>query len=60
MPRGASPGREREYRELEHKFEEEDGRYKRKSPDRNLPISDYQHLTAGKIRAKLDACPPRS
>ena len=27
MPKGASPKREREYKELEHKFEEE-GRYK--------------------------------
>ncbi len=87
MPPGASPKREREYRELEHKFEKE-GRYKGRedevaarivnkqrkeygetkdekrkdregrSPDRNLSISDYQHLTAGKIRAKLDDLSP--
>lgn len=83
MPRGASPKREREYRELKHSFKEE-GRYKGReaevasrivnrqrseygetkretqkdregrSPDRNLPIPDYQHLTVDQVSGKLD------
>ncbi len=82
MPRGASPKREREYRELKHKFEQS-GRYKGreeevasrivnkqraeygetkgekkkdregKSPDRNLPIKDYQHKTISEVQGKL-------
>lgn len=82
MPRGASPKRGREYRELKHRFKEE-GRYKGreeevasrilnkqrsgygetkdekrkdrqgKSPDRNLPIAEYQHKTVSEIRNKL-------
>jgi len=82
MPRGASPKREREYRELKHEFKEE-GRYKGreaevasrivnkqrskfgetkserqkdregKSPDRDLPISNYQHLTVDQVVGKL-------
>jgi hypothetical protein len=82
MPRGASPKREREYRELEHRFKEE-GRYEGReeevaarivnkqrreygetkgekvrdrrgeSPDRNLPLKDYQHLTVGQIVGRL-------
>ncbi len=81
MPRGASPKREREYRELKHKFKEE-GRYRGReeevasrivnkqraqygetktekakdrtgeSPDRTLPIRDYQHLTIPQIRSR--------
>ena len=27
-----------------------------KSPDRNLPIKDYQHLTVGEVKDKLDGC----
>ncbi len=82
MPRGASPKREREYRELEHRFKKE-GRYKGReeevaarivnkqrreygetgaerakdrrgeSPDRNLPLRDYQHLTVDQIVGRL-------
>ncbi len=82
MPRGASPKREREYRELKHRFKEE-GRYRGreaevasrivnkqralygetrgekqkdrqgKSPDRGLPIANYQHLSVGGVRSKL-------
>jgi uncharacterized phage-associated protein len=82
MPRGASTKREREYRELKHKFKQS-GRYKGreeevasrivnkqraqygetkaekrkdregKSPDRGLPIKDYQHLTINQITGKL-------
>ena len=84
MPRGASPKREREYRELKHKMKEE-GRYKGReeevasrivnkqraqygetrgekekdrrgqSPDRNLPIRDYQHLTVDQVLSKTDS-----
>ncbi len=83
MPRGASPKREQEYKELEHRFEQE-GRYKGrekqvaarivnkqraqygetkaekqkdregKSPDRNLPIKDYQHLRIDQITGRLN------
>jgi hypothetical protein len=83
MPRGASPKREREYRELKHEFKKE-GRYKgrqeevasrivnkqraqygetkgekqkdreRRSPDRDLPLGDYQHLTVDQVSGKLD------
>lgn len=82
MPRGASPKREREYRELERKFEKS-GRYKGReeevaarivnkqraqygetkaekqkdaegrSPDRNLPIDNYQHLTIPAVKKRL-------
>jgi hypothetical protein len=82
MPRGADPKREREYRELKHKFKES-GRYKgreeevasrivnkqraqygetkeetqkdreKKSPDRNLPIRNYQHLRIDQITKKF-------
>lgn len=82
MPRGASPKREREYRELKHRFKEQ-GRYKGrqaevaarivnkqrseygetkaekrkdrkgKSPDRNLPIENYQHKTISEIESRL-------
>ena len=83
MPRGASPKREHEYRELEHKFKEH-GRYKGReeevasrivnkqrseygetkgekrkdregrSPDRDLPIDRYQHLTVDQVVGRLD------
>jgi hypothetical protein len=82
MPRGASPKREKEYKELKHKFKEH-GRYKGreeevasrivnkqraqygetktekkkdragKSPDRNLPIPNYQHKTVSEVRSKI-------
>src|SRR5581483_11369367 len=82
MPRGASPKREHEYRELKHRFKEE-GRYKGReeevasrivnkqrseygetkkekakdrqgnSPDRGLPIRDYQHLTVPEVRSRV-------
>lgn len=83
MPRGASPKREREYKELVSEFKEEHrypGREKQvaarivnkqraqfgetkdekekdrrgQSPDRNLPIDNYQHLTIAQLRPKLD------
>lgn len=84
MPRGASPKREREYRELKQEFEQS-GRYpgreeevasrivnkqraefgetkseKEKdrsgqSPDRNLPIPNYQHLTVAEVKGQLES-----
>jgi hypothetical protein len=82
MPRGASPKREREYKELVSEFRQEHrypGREKEvasrivnkqraqygetkdekekdrrgQSPDRNLPIANYQHLTIPQIRSKV-------
>jgi hypothetical protein len=82
MPRGASPKREREYKELVSEFKKEDryrGREKEvasrivnkqrnefnetkadkkaekegKSPDRNLPLPRYEHLTVADIKRKL-------
>ncbi|HYI93711.1 MAG TPA: hypothetical protein VEX68_09220 [Bryobacteraceae bacterium] len=82
MPIGASPKREREYKELVGEFKKEHrytGREKevasrivnkqrndfgetkgdkkaekeRKSPDRNLPIERYDHLTIADIKRKL-------
>jgi hypothetical protein len=84
MPAGASAKREREYKELQHKFKQS-GRYKGreeevasrivnkqrakfgetkeekqkdregKSPDRNLPIDDYQSMTIAQIKKHLDS-----
>ncbi len=82
MPRGASPKREREYRELKRKFHKEHrypGREEEvasrivnkqrseygetrgekskerhgRSPDRSLPIKDYQHLTVDQVTRRL-------
>ncbi len=82
MPRGASPKREREYKELKQKFQKS-GRYKGrakqvasrivnkqraqygetrgekqkdregKSPDRDLPIRNYQNMTIPQVKSKL-------
>ncbi len=82
MPRGASPKREKEYRELKSEFQKS-GRYqgrqeevasrivnkqrreygetkgekakdrKGESPDRNLPIKDYQHLTIPQVSNQI-------
>lgn len=27
-----------------------------KSPDRNLPIDDYQHMTVGEVKKQLEGC----
>jgi hypothetical protein len=83
MPAGASGKREREYKELKHKFQES-GRYKGredevasrivnkqrsrygetkeakekdhsgKSPDRGLPLDQYQHMTIPEVKRKLN------
>jgi hypothetical protein len=82
MPRGASPKREKEYKELKSKFKKEHryaGREEEvasrivnkqraqygetksekkqekqgKSPDKDLPIQNYRHLTIPQIESKL-------
>ena len=83
MPRGASPKREREFRDLEEKFKQS-GRYggraeevaarivnkqraqygetkgekkkdaEGKSPDRELPVNNYQHLTVAEVKKRLN------
>ncbi len=84
MPRGASPKREKEYRELQRDFKKEgrhEGKEKEaaarivnkgrsqmretkeqkekqrqgKSPDRNLPIENYKHMTVSQISPKLSS-----
>lgn len=84
MPAGASPKREREFKQLEKKFKQS-GRYKGReeevaarivnkqrsrfgetreeqlkdregrSPDRDLPIRDYQTLTIPQVKRHLDS-----
>ena len=84
MPRGASPKREREYREIKSKLKRS-GRYRgreeevasrivnkqraqhgetrgekqkdrgNKSPDRDLPIRNYQHLTIPQVKSRLQS-----
>ncbi len=49
MPRGASPKREREYKELEHKFEEE-GRYKGREEEVAARIVNKQRAEAGETK----------
>lgn len=88
MPRGASPKREREYRELEQKFQKS-GRYRGRekevaarivnkqrarygetegekakdregrSPDRNLPVENYQQLTISQVEQRVKNCSKR-
>jgi hypothetical protein len=65
MPRGISIKREREFKELTHKFKREHryaGREQEEkekdraglSPDRHLPLADYDRLTIPRIRSQLD------
>jgi hypothetical protein len=49
MPRGASPKREREYKELEHKFEQE-GRYKGREEEVAARIVNKQRAEAGETK----------
>jgi hypothetical protein len=49
MPRGASPKREREYKELEHKFEQE-GRYKEREEEVAARIVNKQRAEAGETK----------
>lgn len=62
MPRGASPKREREYKELEHKFEEE-GRYKGREEEVAARIVNKQRAEAGETKEAKetkDTRPPRT
>ena len=56
MPKGANPKREREYKELEHKFEEE-GRYKGREEEVAARIVNKQRAEAGETK---DARPART
>ena len=49
MPKGASPKREREYKELEHKFEEE-GRYPGREEEVAARIVNQQRAEAGETK----------
>ncbi|MES2163242.1 MAG: hypothetical protein V4476_18960 [Pseudomonadota bacterium] len=49
MPKGASPKREREYKELEHKFEEE-GRYPGREEEVAARIVNKQRAEAGEAK----------
>lgn len=55
MPKGASPKREREYKELEHKFEKE-GRYPGREEEVAARIVNKQRAEAGETK---DARPGR-
>ncbi len=49
MPRGASPKREREYRELKHKFKQE-GRYKGRAEQVAARIVNKQRAQRGETK----------
>ncbi len=49
MPRGASPKREHEYKELEHKFEQE-GRYPGREEEVAARIVNKQRAEAGETK----------
>lgn len=49
MPKGASPKREREYKELEHKFEEE-GRYQGREEEVAARIVNKQRAENGETK----------
>ena len=51
MPRGASPKREREYNQLEEKFEKE-GRYKGREQEVAARIVNKQRKESGETKAK--------
>ncbi|MFL6529526.1 MAG: hypothetical protein ACJ8HQ_12625 [Chthoniobacterales bacterium] len=50
MPRGASPKREREYKELKHEFKEE-GRYKGREEEVASRIVNKQRAKAGETKS---------
>ena len=56
MPRGASPKREHEYKELEHKFEEE-GRYKGREEEVAARIVNKQRAEAGETKDAKSSAP---
>ena len=58
MPKGASPKREREYKELEHKFEKE-GRYPGREEEVAARIVNKQRAEAGETKDTKDAKAPR-
>ncbi len=56
MPKGASPKREREYKELEHKFEEE-GRYPGREEEVAARIVNKQRAEAGETKDSKSPAP---
>lgn len=54
MPRGASPKREREYHELEEKFEKE-GRYKGREQEVAARVVNRQRKDGGETKEKKEA-----
>ncbi|OEZ63758.1 hypothetical protein [Duganella sp. HH105] len=56
MPKGASPKREREYKELEHKFEQE-GRYPGREEEVAARIVNKQRAEAGETKDGKPASP---
>ena len=71
MPRGASPKREREYKKLERKVaarivnkqrkmygetkDEKEKDARGQSPDRNLPLPDFQKLTIRQVERQMES-----
>ncbi len=53
MPRGASPKREREYRELEHRFEKE-GRYRGREEEVAARIVNKQRAQRGETKGEKE------
>ncbi|MYM65745.1 hypothetical protein GTP45_02715 [Pseudoduganella sp. FT55W] len=51
MPKGASPKREREYKELEHKFKQE-GRYEGREEEVAARIVNKQRTEHGETKAQ--------
>jgi hypothetical protein len=58
MPRGASPKREREYKEIEQRFEKE-GRYKGREQEVAARIVNKQRRQAGETKAQKKAAPKK-
>ncbi|NVD72425.1 hypothetical protein HUX88_18000 [Duganella sp. BJB1802] len=56
MPKGASPKREREYKELEHKFEKE-GRYPGREEEVAARIVNKQRAEAGETKEAKSQAP---
>lgn len=59
MPRGASPKREREYRELKHEFHQ-DGRYKGREKEVASRIVNKQRAEHGETKSAKTRSPGRS
>jgi hypothetical protein len=58
MPRGASPKREREYKEIEKKFEKE-GRYRGREKEVAARVVNKQRAKAGETKKRSSTKPSR-